>query len=752
MPVIRYRSCTLTRVGRDPVAYVTDGGKAAAVESRRILHPDRAYDALRDVAARAHGNTKPLAHLVISWPSDEHPTIPDALTYAKEVLKLVGLYANQWIAAAHADAPHKHVHIIASRINPISFDLTSSKQIYERIFEHTNTLAVKHGYRPIDVPFKMRPRNSGDAEVWNGRRSFYAFLEQRLREAAPRSWDDLDRILARAGVVRVRAHGGWRFEDRSHPEKVWRARASQLGLRPERLLSWGEPPPTGEPDPDADTYWHFLERDESLTPFALSHPRLRDYFAAQRDGDSVGRIGYFLRRGHTRLTPPLVTRPLTEREHTVATTPSAPNRDPVVDEELAAAQERERAGATAQAASGLLVGPPVGQTRKNPTFSTLDDLLRAWERQLTDVYELPKERVARIVAAERAKRAARATLAESWIGLETDLNRDRKPFLAQVTKYGRALRREALIQALEQAAGEYPPPSLAEYTNLGPVAGNALDRTTAARLLGTTPDLVDRDAPPDREALLSRLWVERLEAEEEQPQSGGWLYHLDPPGTSQDVAEKRTFIEEADGRYHLGDHKTYDTDVVDAALLLMARRYGGRVSVYASGQQLDQVLGRAAALGIEVTNENLRDRYSKILDAARHDASTAEVSRRQTPLSSADSDAYAARVAIGADALPLHEAMQVHQGALSGVVRDAFLHNGCRYVQLDTPSGVVFGQLTTNKDTDIVPGDSIHCELNDGMAVLTHHEHVERREPRAQEPDREQRQRKRHRDRGGLTR
>ena len=59
-----------------------------------------------------------MAHLTLSWAPDETPGRGEMSRAVEESLTALGLQRHQALVVAHADTPHRHVHVIVSRVDP----------------------------------------------------------------------------------------------------------------------------------------------------------------------------------------------------------------------------------------------------------------------------------------------------------------------------------------------------------------------------------------------------------------------------------------------------------------------------------------------------------------------------------------------------------------------------------------------------------------------------------------------------------
>ena len=100
----------------------------------RNLASDRPDDAWRIMAATAKAApglkrlagvpgagrkaAKPVYHYALSWKSGETPDRAEMSRAVDESLKKLGMGDRQALVVAHADTPHRHVHVIVNRVDP----------------------------------------------------------------------------------------------------------------------------------------------------------------------------------------------------------------------------------------------------------------------------------------------------------------------------------------------------------------------------------------------------------------------------------------------------------------------------------------------------------------------------------------------------------------------------------------------------------------------------------------------------------
>lgn len=297
---ITYDTIHMNAAPQATIKYIADAAKAAQVVYHGFIGDGlrTAAAEMRSVYERAARGSRPLAHLVVSWAKGEDQPLPDdALRIARRVLKKIGLDDHQWVAAAHADSQYRHVHILVNRVDPRTGELRGKEFLGYTFDELRDELETE--FPTMSGPLQTHAPSAGanDAETWNGQISAQRWLRDYLRSQRIGTLADLDAALARRRFERVPHKGGFLFVDSDHPGGPLRLRASKCGFGPDRMKALG----SGDRDSAAiaaeDTYEAFLEREESLTPFAKNHPELAAWRRAKARGESVGQLGYYLRRG-----------------------------------------------------------------------------------------------------------------------------------------------------------------------------------------------------------------------------------------------------------------------------------------------------------------------------------------------------------------------------------------------------------------------------------------------------------------------
>jgi hypothetical protein len=179
--------------------------RADAELARRIME----FDSLNQ-GSRTKLCEKDCVHIALGWRPAENPTREEMERSALSALKALGMENAKAIFASHTDEGYKHVHIVASKINPATgraFDLRGDflklskwAEVYER--EHGGVVCVRR-----EDANRLR-----DAII---ARDAHAVIEAMTEQRATFTAADLDRTLAKQiRGIRERAHFAEQVKDR----------------------------------------------------------------------------------------------------------------------------------------------------------------------------------------------------------------------------------------------------------------------------------------------------------------------------------------------------------------------------------------------------------------------------------------------------------------------------------------------------------------------------------------------------------
>jgi len=177
-------------------------------ESLDISH----YSKIIQSTANQNKRTKkPVYHLSISW--DKKDEINEELMQetAERVIKDINLHNNQYVVISHKDTDHKHIHIMANRVNQDSLKATSMSHDYTKIektlryLEIENNLRITHGTKyTIDGIYAKQ--QSSDKELKKViKDKDYSFKELATEISKPifedsKNWQELKENLKEKGL------------------------------------------------------------------------------------------------------------------------------------------------------------------------------------------------------------------------------------------------------------------------------------------------------------------------------------------------------------------------------------------------------------------------------------------------------------------------------------------------------------------------------------------------------------------------
>ena len=194
--------------------------------------PEAQTEEMLALARDAPRSRDPIAHWVLSWHADEHPTPAQVEELVDLLLDELGVAEHQVLYGLHADTDNTHLHVMLNRVHPDTlraveinggFDVKALHKACARI-EHAQGWRAERGARyrvnaanevePIErvAPERMArpPQRRVDAEHRSGERSAARIA---MEEAAPlieaaQSWEALHEALARRDMGYVRAGSG----------------------------------------------------------------------------------------------------------------------------------------------------------------------------------------------------------------------------------------------------------------------------------------------------------------------------------------------------------------------------------------------------------------------------------------------------------------------------------------------------------------------------------------------------------------
>lgn len=194
------------------VSYITNPAKAERVDVRNLASAETAAKEMRAIANRSEAE-KPVYHFSIAWAPGENPTQEQMIEAADRMSDRLGLDKSQRVYAIHNDTAHRHIHIVANRVDPetgravrMSHDYAVREQVCREIEREQGWQRVKgrHGEKAQEQerPAAKVPDAEHQRERRDGREPFAELVKQRAGDdfKQARSWDDLTRRLDEKGL------------------------------------------------------------------------------------------------------------------------------------------------------------------------------------------------------------------------------------------------------------------------------------------------------------------------------------------------------------------------------------------------------------------------------------------------------------------------------------------------------------------------------------------------------------------------
>jgi len=333
MPRLRVVYLSSNRAAKDAISYITDEGKALGQRFYNLPNDTKAAAMILEAERWRSGRDHSLLHLVLAFPDGADVDVRSGFAYLKALLDECGLGSHRGMAAAHAGRPHIHAIIsrvdgrgrLASRIR----DMVEVNRDLERRFAIGDTQARA---QPL-------PAAVVNAETWEGELSFNRYLIGLPWPQAHKDVSrDVDVLLARLGIERLRSGQGWRLERRTKDGRIYRAKASTVIPKAVRELL-REPEPTGIAVAPELAYETLRERGVLVLPEVHRHERFEEAQAAQER--SAKGLGYWVRR--LSRTPPTWTEEDRAPMYLLTRTESGWSAPPAIDDATRARFARELA-------------------------------------------------------------------------------------------------------------------------------------------------------------------------------------------------------------------------------------------------------------------------------------------------------------------------------------------------------------------------------------------------------------------------
>jgi len=172
--------------------------------------------------------TKPVLHISLSWAPGEKLTKENLHHVLDQAARDMGYENNQWIAVAHHDSGHPHLHIV---VNRVGFDgrTVSDSNNYKRIAGFCRRMEKELGLQPVQSPRRFLPVEERRKPRQDQRKErLRTIITESLKKA--RDYAEFEHRVRAAGYEVIRARGIRFIDDR----KV-KVKGSELGYSLQRI-------------------------------------------------------------------------------------------------------------------------------------------------------------------------------------------------------------------------------------------------------------------------------------------------------------------------------------------------------------------------------------------------------------------------------------------------------------------------------------------------------------------------------------
>jgi len=210
-----FRNCVDYIFGRGPEA---DPSRAINVWMRGVLSDETAAAEMSAMATLNRRAYDVVAHLIIGYAKDEHPTIEQQQADIERLLTNLDMEDHQYIAVGHGDTDDGHIHIIVNRIGPdgrcakSSWDHAIRERTCAEIAGERGWLIVKGRFnadivKAHNLDYQGPERRLTDGEFQRSQQTgelpwqdvARTTIQTAVAEAT--SWDDLRARLAAEGII-----------------------------------------------------------------------------------------------------------------------------------------------------------------------------------------------------------------------------------------------------------------------------------------------------------------------------------------------------------------------------------------------------------------------------------------------------------------------------------------------------------------------------------------------------------------------
>lgn len=209
------------------------------VSQHNLLSFESAASEMSGVSKQNDRIKDPVYHFILSWQEDENPTDDQIFKAARYALRRMDMQLHQYMASIHRDTDNVHVHVVANRVNPLTFKAVSVHGDADKMQRICRELELKFNFkvdngswvRDADNQivrakrgYKKAPRGAATLEHFGDRESLYTYAVTHCRKDInamfrdkSATWERMHAVFDRAGLKLERRGEGMIVRDRFNP-------------------------------------------------------------------------------------------------------------------------------------------------------------------------------------------------------------------------------------------------------------------------------------------------------------------------------------------------------------------------------------------------------------------------------------------------------------------------------------------------------------------------------------------------------
>ncbi|QOI58025.1 TraI/MobA(P) family conjugative relaxase [Rouxiella badensis] len=209
------------------------------ISQHNLLSLESTASEMNGVAMQNSRIKDPVYHFILSWQEDENPTDDQIFKSAQYALRRMDMQLHQYMASIHRDTDNVHVHVVANRVNPLTFKAVSVHGDADKMQRICRELELKFNFkvdngswvRDADNQivrakrgYKKAPRGAATLEHFGDRESLYTYAVTHCRKDInamfrdkSATWERMHAVFDRAGLKLERRGEGMIVRDRFNP-------------------------------------------------------------------------------------------------------------------------------------------------------------------------------------------------------------------------------------------------------------------------------------------------------------------------------------------------------------------------------------------------------------------------------------------------------------------------------------------------------------------------------------------------------